>query len=137
MAIPKGLRPGVYIASFFDTRDRLLPIVAQLEAGGHYKVTARWLLEPPGQTGLEYWPGHAQRDIEDIGRSQLVIIDTIDVTPRGGREVELGLAMASGKQAILVGPVRNVFHSLINTRFTNWDEALEFLGAVDQALVLS
>ncbi len=116
-----------YIASFFDTRARLLPVRETLSRLG-LEVTSRWLDEPSGVTTAAEFKKCAYRDIEDIKRARFLIIDTLDVTPRGGREVELGYALAWGKPIMLVGPKRNVFHELAGKHFLTWDEALTHIA---------
>lgn len=121
----------IYVASFFDTRSRLSGPVAELNEMGH-QVISRWLQERTGaayNTSSEpYLLGCAVVDIEDIRQAEAFIIDTIDETPRGGREVELGLALARGIPTFLVGPRRNVFHRLVTCQFSDWGQAINFFG---------
>ena len=114
----------IYIASFYDTRDRLRPICGLLEEMGH-QVTSRWIFlqENDKTVNEEDLASYAQRDIDDIVIADMIICDTIDETPRGGREVELGYAMAIKKKAVTVGPKRNVFHRLI-PNFRDWPSLL-------------
>ena len=127
----------IYIASFFNTKERLLPERDKLNAAGH-EVISSWLKEVPNPTltpkdyGTRYATeeliGYAYRDFGEISIADVLIIDTIDETPRGGREVELGFALAHKLFVIRVGPVRNVFHYLVNQAFDSWSEAHEFLN---------
>ena len=124
----------VYIASFFDTRARLYPIRAMLREMG-YVVTSTWLDETPSvaeEDMVSYFASCAQRDWEDLRSSDLLIIDTSDETPRGGREVELGLALAWRKKVFRVGPPRNVFHYFLRG-FKTWDDMLAYLKSYDAA----
>lgn len=135
----------VYIAGFFDTKDRLHPVRDALTSLG-YVVTSTWLDEvqtdvAPGKVSttiaeaLEKYKGtkhedylsYAVRDVKDIDRSDFLIVDTFDITPRGGREVEVGYAIGTGKPFFVVGPERNVFHKLAKDTFSSWDSAIEFL----------
>lgn len=120
----------LYIASFFDTRARLKPVVATLTSLG-YTLMSRWLDEASGATYTtstpEYLADCAWRDLLDIGVSDIVVIDTIDATPRAGREVELGWALGLGKTCYVVGPKRNVFHEIIRN-FATWEDALEYFA---------
>jgi len=105
----------IYIASFYDTRDRLRPIIGLLERIGH-TVTSRWISQQENEADNitdQDWRIYGERDLEDIRNADILICDTLDETPRGGREVELGYAMALGKLAITVGPKRNIFHRLL------------------------
>ena len=120
----------LYIAGFFDTRERLYPIRDRLKAMGHV-VTSRWLGEDLTADyqikSEEYWIECAKRDKEDILRADVILIDTLDVTPRGGREVEYGIAMMTGKLCYVVGPLRNVFHRLAHRHFHTWEECIHAL----------
>lgn len=83
-------------------------------------------------TGDEFWKKLALKDLCEINASDLLILDTEDVTPRGGREVELGFALGRFQEKIIymVGPVRNVFHTLVDRRFDNWDQLMATLDEV-------
>ena len=123
----------IYIASFFNTKERLLPERDKLRAAGH-EVISSWLKEAPNPTATihSYAPeeltSYAYRDLGEISIADVLIIDTIDETPRGGREVELGFALAHKLFVIRVGPVRNVFHYLVNVAFDDWPEVHEFFN---------
>lgn len=118
----------VYIGSFFDTRERLLPYRDQLFKLGH-DVVSTWLNETkkmPEMGHDEFWKKLAVKDLAEIQSADLFILDTLDITPRGGREVEIGYALAGHQNRLiyLVGPVRNVFHTLADRRFDTWDECM-------------
>lgn len=124
----------IYIASFFETRERLLPIRERLQSYGH-EVTARWLDEgkkPENWDKFRWWQSLASKDLIDINRSDTLVLDTLDVNPRGGREVEWGFAFAQEKYMCVVGPLRNVFHTLNDRQFKNWDDALGYFHATPQ-----
>jgi hypothetical protein len=72
----------------------------------------------------------ALKDLAEIKSADLLICDTLDVTPRGGREVEFGLALGAFQSKLIwvVGPLRNVFHRLADEHFETWDEVLNRLG---------
>jgi hypothetical protein len=116
----------IYIAGLFEDRPRLRTIRVRLQAAGH-QVTSSWLDEPddvmserPG-TWDDTAAGIARRDLSEIAQSDLLAVDTFGTGTRGGREVELGYAMGIGKQAVIVGPARNVFHALV-PRYDGWHE---------------
>ena len=125
----------IYVASFFNTRDRILPYVAQLREMRHV-ITSSWLSEAPRgditktETKL-YTPaelqGFAVADVLELHNSDVIILDTVDVTPRGGREVEWG-AFVFGKVRFgyIVGPKRNVFHELATGYFDCWENCVNF-----------
>jgi hypothetical protein len=85
------------------------------------EVTSTWLTEtgdPNGSmkdTPEDFCKMVARQDVEDILRADDFVIFTVDTdtpTRRGGRHVETGIALASGKRAIVCGPRENVFHFL-------------------------
>ena len=76
----------------------------------------------------------ARRDIAEVAVANLFVLDTLDETPTGGREVEFGLYLRPlivgavapvVRPAILIGPVRNVFHELAEWRCRDWSDGLE------------
>ena len=126
----------IYMAGYFNTRQRLYPWRDRIIATGH-EVSSSWLHEPREVPDHEYDSNKvltveeqevvAVRDLDEIDQSDLVIVDTFDVTPRGGREVEIGYAMALGIPFWIVGPPRNVFHHLAERSFRHWGEVLNAL----------
>jgi hypothetical protein len=115
----------VYVASFFDTRVRIRPYADALWHKG-YQVVSTWLNEvakPENITQEEFWKKLAVKDLTEVKEAELLILDTLDVTPRGGREVEFGFALGAfqNKAVYLVGPVRNIFHTLVDRKFESWD----------------
>lgn len=68
----------------------------------------------------------AANDMSDLADADVIVLDTIDETTHGGREVELGYAMALGLEVLIVGPKRNIFHQMFETVGT-WEEAVERL----------
>jgi len=98
---------------------------------GH-EVVSTWLDEvakPAGMTQETFWRKLAVKDLAEVKACDLLIADTMDVTPRGGREVEFGFALGGhqSKHVFIVGPVRNVFHTLADIRFESWDECLNYV----------
>ena len=124
---------NIYIASFFDTRERLKSIVERLHDMGH-TVTSTWLTEPSNVNYTNVTEGYrmccALRDRYDIRHSHIVVLDTIDETPRGGREWEGGICSTEGIPFVIVGPFRNVFHRQCLRHFTEWEEALQFFKEI-------
>lgn len=121
----------IYIAGFFDTRERLLPIRDKIREMGH-EVLSSWLDEksnPTGELTPELAGSYAIRDLMEIRQSNLIIVDTLDVTSRGGREVEYGYSLNNvfRMDSWVVGPKRNIFHYLANKHFNTWEEALDAL----------
>jgi hypothetical protein len=134
---------NIYVAGWFGAKDRLRVVRDRLEAAKVGRVIGTWLDE---ETGAPESPGlttvgggitpdqcreYAIRDLGEVRFSDLLIIDTQDVNPRGGREVEFGIALAFGVAVWVVGPKRNVFHYLAQGHFETWDEAINELVVME------
>lgn len=99
---------------------------------GH-DVTARWLTGEhehldgvPDRATQARW---AQEDIEDICAATTFLLFTDGQPGRGGKDVELGIAIATGKRITLIGLFTNVFtfrHSIrqYDTFQDYWDREL-------------
>ena len=126
---------NIYIAGWFGAKDRLRVIRDRIHAAGVGVVVSTWLdeetvaPEAPGETMVvgatpEQCREYAVRDLGEVRYADLFIIDTHDVNPRGGREVEYGMALAEGTAVWVVGPKRNVFHYIAHQHFEDWTDAL-------------
>jgi hypothetical protein len=132
----------IYLAARFSRQQELRNYAFQLRNQGH-EVTSRWLEEGAEKTYEDLTPDGcrkcAQHDVVDIKRADCVIsfTETRDSGyASGGRHVELGIALASGKSCLIVGPQENVFHhlSLIH-HFTAWEECLDWCATADMFMV--
>lgn len=108
-----------YLASTYGRRVELAGYADQLRADGH-DITARWLAgehEAIDQTAdrntQALW---ATEDIEDICAATNFLLFTDGQPGRGGKDVELGIAIATGKRITLIGPFTNVFSFLHSIR---------------------
>lgn len=124
----------VYVAAFFDDRERIRQEALKLWDKG-YDVISSWLNEvskPEHMSKEDFWKKLALKDIAEVKSSNLIILDTLEETPRGGREVEFGFGLAQhqDKSIYLVGPVRNVFHTLADRRYATWKELLKDLPSL-------
>lgn len=119
----------IYLAARFSARPSLRVVRDALEKAGH-RVTSRWIDEDDDQTHDSLTDQGrlrcAVRDLTDIGDADILIVDTLLPANRGGREVEVGYALGRHKGFFVVGPIRNVFHTIATRRFDNWQEALDF-----------
>ena len=126
----------VYIASKFSSRYRLRPIKFQLQKLG-FEVLSDWIDNNPldetlggdyDSIGNHPDASHdiAQRDIDQVLACDIFIIDTQDMSPTGGRECELGMALLAKKPYIFrIGPIRNVFHAHKGIKvFKSWEDLL-------------
>lgn len=125
----------IYIAGKFTAAPRLRKEAGKLMDLGH-RILSTWLLEREAVTPndatynlLESVPNMcklmAERGLVEVRECEVFIIDTLDVSLTGGREVELGLVLGRRHPApdiYLIGPVRNLFHLAINRRFNSWAE---------------
>ena len=123
---------NIFIAAKYETRMDLWPVREIIRGLGCW-VVSRWLDEsaPREAVSHEGELSAALLDKIDIQRSDLFILDTTTASDTGGREVELGLAIAQGKDIWLVGPRRNVYHSTIRLVFDSWVQALGYLALLN------
>lgn len=135
--VPETLR--IYIAGWFGAKERLRLERDRIHTLGVGEVVGTWLdeetvaPEAPGQPLVvgatpEQCREYAFRDLGEVRYADLLILDTIDVNPRGGREVEYGLALSTGLSVWVVGPRRNVFHHIAHRQFDLWDDAIDCLA---------
>ena len=108
-----------YFAGQFARLEELRGKAASARALGGLTITSRWLNQDPSSgyadgssdTGQEF----ARRDLEDIADADGFLFFAEDPTIgvlRGGRHVEFGYALATGKVMDVVGPDENVLHLL-------------------------
>jgi len=121
----------IYLAARYSRRLELCGYRAELERLGH-KVPARWLngSHQLGNDGMplteegerQFEEGHpsadvlrdkfARDDLEDVLSADLLVAFTEQPrigNSRGGRHVELGIAIGTGKRIAVVGPRENIF----------------------------
>lgn len=125
----------VYLAGRYARRDELRGYALDLRSLG-IDCDPAWLREPHDWDGVD--PDQARRlaldDWRDIHAADMVIAftDGPNTTRRGGRHVEVGIALGLGLPVTLVGPAENVFHHLPEVGLAStWDEAL---GALAEAM---
>lgn len=134
--LPENL--NIYIAGWFGAKERLRAVRDRIHDAGVGTVVSTWLdeemaaPETPGETLVvgatpEQCHEYAIRDLGEVRYADLFILDTQDVNPRGGREVEYGAALAEGLAVWVVGPKRNVFHYIAHWHFETWDDVLLML----------
>lgn len=116
----------VYIAGRFTGQARIRSEAVALKMlDPEVEVVSSWLWseEPDnGDYSEEQAKEWAKRDCREVGTADLLILDTLDDSNTGGREVEFGLAGAWGTTTVIIGPYRNVFHRLANEHFDNWED---------------
>jgi nucleoside 2-deoxyribosyltransferase len=111
----------VYIAAPYSKRDETIEVMQRLEERG-IAVVSRWLRELDPESHAA-----ALRDLEDVANADVLFF----LQPKGweklgagGRHVEMGYAIALGKEIVMFGEKSNVFHHLRGIRFI---ESLEDL----------
>jgi nucleoside 2-deoxyribosyltransferase len=118
----------IYVAASFHGVERIRDEVETLESKA-YEVLGVW--HQPNDPIEQIWDGNfggriaqalALRDLHGIETSDLMIIDTLDPSSTGGRNVELGYALALKKRVILIGPPTTVFFALIREAYKDWEE---------------
>lgn len=99
----------IYIASLFSRREEMEGYAHTLKEAGH-EITASWVYG--GESGLSR-TDIALLDLRDIDKADVVLSFTSPygaATKGGGRHVEFGYGLATGKEAHVVGERENVFH---------------------------
>jgi hypothetical protein len=119
------------LAASFARQAEIRGYRAELVKAGHV-ITSRWLdLDPACDswaTELSEASQHqAECDVADVNAARTVVSFTSPGRGRGGRHVEYGLALAWGKELIVVGPREHIFHQLFNVR--HYETPAGFLAA--------
>jgi hypothetical protein len=125
---------SVYFAARYGRLQELNGYRAELEALG-FEVTSRWLTvaarKPSAAYSEDDWRDLAVIDQEDVLAAETVVCfsEGQGESGNGGRHVEMGMALALGKQVILVGRREHIFHRLPEvTLVESWPEALRLLA---------
>ena len=125
---------SVYFAARFARLAQLNRYRADLEALG-FEVTSRWLTVATREPGVAYGEDDLRRlaviDQEDVLAADTLVCFAEDQGEggNGGRHVEVGMALALGKQVIVIGRREHIFHRLPEvTVVENWPEALRLLA---------
>lgn len=108
---------NVYLAARYGRRLEMQAVALRIERRGH-TVTSRWINGDHDTLDGDATPYQqrlwAEEDIEDIQAAGVLL--TFAEAPgvagagRGGRHVELGVALGLGLTVIVIGPAENVFH---------------------------
>lgn len=103
----------VYLAARYGRRDEMQGTARWLRSLG-YVVTSRWVeCEDDDQMDSPEAARWAVNDVTDVLASDVLVLfgerAGVPGAGRGGRMVELGVALGAGKEIIIVGPVENVF----------------------------
>jgi hypothetical protein len=122
----------VYLAARFERRYELRDVAHELSRLGA-TVVSSWLHvpEPLASEDLNAPPERvaelAAADLRDVSSATIVIAFTEkphSKQGRGGRHVELGVALAMGQRVVIVGPREHIFHCLPQVeQYDNWGAA--------------
>jgi hypothetical protein len=131
----------VYLMARYSRRFEMRDYARQLQAVG-CEITSRWiwggheLAQRVGRNGAFYAHRRfAEEDWADLSAADCCIAFTepggeLNGGGRGGRHVELGIALAWGKRVIVVGPRENLFYFLPQVeQYTFWPALLAELEA--------
>jgi nucleoside 2-deoxyribosyltransferase len=113
----------IYLAGSFLDQKALRPMANKLWELGH-EVTSTWLNQvkrPADMSSEEFNRKLAIKDIAEVTKADLIILD--NRRSSGGKNCEwgVGLGQFHGKMVWLVGKPSNVFHYLADKQFSNWD----------------
>lgn len=135
----------IYLAGRYSRREELCQYRARLEDLGH-RITSRWLNgnHQIDDRGLSVEGAQnervrfAEEDRTDVYAADMLIAFTEvarSSNSRGGRHVELGMALGRGKKVVIVGPRENVFCCLPEIRiFDDFGHLLSWLSGLARAL---
>lgn len=106
----------IYLAASFDSKASMREHRTLAESFGH-KVTSTWIDLPDDMPlmsdRLDCEKGQVARgDLNDIDQAQALVYFAGGSTTTGGKNIELGYALAKGMRIILVGDKSSVFHYL-------------------------
>ena len=115
-----------YIAGKYTAKERLRLNRDTLERLGH-RCTSGWLdhNKVEAEVSDEELLEEANKDLQDVLASDWLLIDTIDESVTGGREVEMGFAFGYYLPVVVIGPIRNIFHRRAHEHYASWDEFFE------------
>jgi len=116
-----------YIAGKWTARRRIRRWAEKVNELPNYSICSSWLTctKPFPPVFLQ-----AVKDHNEVQRASLLILDTLDKSETGGREVEFGLALGDGCIIYIVGPNRNIFHTMATKQFDTWPKLMEHLRVI-------
>ena len=134
----------IYVAGDFARAAEVDALASRCVAEAGVEVVSRWHRRPDesevaaaGRIGGPADPASAERsarrNVEDIDRSDVLVLLTTGGPGRGGRHFETGYAYAGGKTVVVVGAVEHAFHWLPGVHRTTSDALVEALVTIDLA----
>ncbi len=114
----------IYPAGKWCDRDKIAVFANKLRGMGHY-ITAHWLMSDKEDEDVDGWADYAERDMQDIYDADHFILFTEHEPPnRNSRLVELGLALAYGKEVTIIGPIETIFCTLADNHYATAEDCL-------------
>ena len=135
----------LYLAGPYGDRLRIKKKADKLTALG-FHITSRWVHGDHDEgKSLPELRRYAEEDLQDIAEADVLMVFTSKKADRmpmepysttGGHHVEMGIAMGTGKEVILIGPPANVFHLLPQVRaFDAWsNDVVTALAGMEMTL---
>jgi hypothetical protein len=129
----------VYLAARYSRKNEIKEYSYDLMEIPDLKVTASWLDELHAPDSVmsdvsdDLLEHYADVDVHEVKNADVLVFfaeDPLVGTPRGGRHVEFGIALALGKIIFVVGPHENIFHYQPRVyHFDKWEQARRCLAA--------
>lgn len=123
-----------YVSGAYARKDELKEFALHLEALG-IEITSHWLDEKYApSTRLDEVPVEelehmCDTDVDEVIESDFMVFFSESVTqPRGGRHVEMGMALILHHPVFVIGPKENIFHHHSNV--VHFDSKEKFLNVV-------
>lgn len=123
-----------YVAGKFSSKERIKRECERLLERGTVTIVSNWPWEPyPAtmrlhQRAASDWVRQASIDVVQVQHANFFILDTLDESETGGREVEFGMFLArqwderARMLSVRIGPARNIFHHVVDFEFASWAE---------------
>ena len=132
----EAMKDRIYLAARYSRRIEMEQHKLIFEIMG-FEVVSRWHRGSheinDDESAFDQNVKFAEEDLEDLKSADIVIHFTeVSRTNngRGGRHVELGLALAYGKENHIIGPRENIFHYLKEVH--KWEDINNFIKAVQK-----
>ena len=121
----------IYIAGTFQSQKRLREPAVRLWELGH-EIVGTWLNEvarPDHMSSDDFKKKLAMKDLCEVSKADILILDNLETIPSGGKNTEFGFALGAhqSKQVWLVGPPSSVFHYLADLQFEDWNECINYM----------
>ncbi len=134
----------IYFAARYQHHPKLVVLASHLRALD-IETTSRWIQgehQAPDadlHTNAPLVQQFALEDLEDVCAADTLVAlaEPLRAHTRGGRHVELGMALALGKRVIVVGEPENVFHLLPGVQIVPSLDALVHLLVAERSGVSS